>query len=68
MSQNTIPPTKQALEEAFGLSEAILKSIELSEMPLANIALKTVRLARLLNDFGTQRMMQFEVLTPISSC
>jgi hypothetical protein len=36
--------------EALQLAEDILKNIELSEIPLANICLKTARLARLSND------------------
>ncbi len=55
-----IPPSRQALREALTLSEDILKNIELSEMPLANISLKVSRLARLLNDFDNQRIMEFE--------
>ncbi|MDO9041996.1 MAG: hypothetical protein Q7U64_06595 [Desulfocapsaceae bacterium] len=55
-----VPPSKQALREALALSEDILKNIELSEMPLANISLKTSRLARLLNDFDSQKIMEFE--------
>lgn len=57
---DTVPPTSQALREALALSEEILRNIELSELPLANIALKTSRLARLLNDFSNQKTMEFE--------
>lgn len=42
------------------LSEAILKNIELTELPLTNVALKASRLARLLNDFVTQKVMEYE--------
>mgnify|MGYP000465787542 CR=1 FL=1 len=52
MEEQTIPPSRQALEEALELSAEILKNIELSDMPLALIALKASRLARLLNDFN----------------
>jgi hypothetical protein len=57
---DTIPPSKTALREALDLSEGILRNIELNEMPLANIALKISRLARLLNDFSIQKIMGFE--------
>jgi hypothetical protein len=57
----TIPPSKKALEEALVLSSEILQNIELNELPLSNIALKTSRLARILNDFDVQKMMEFEV-------
>jgi hypothetical protein len=60
MPDNLIPPSRQALREALSLSEEILKNIELSELPLANIALKTSRLARLLNDFSHQKVMEYE--------
>jgi hypothetical protein len=58
---NNIPPTRKALEEALSLSEEILKNLELSEIPLTNIALKASRLARLLNDSETQKIMEYEV-------
>jgi hypothetical protein len=57
---DTIPPSTAALREALGLSEEILRNIELSEQPLSNIALKAGRLARLLNDFDMQKIMGFE--------
>lgn len=56
-----IPANKRALSEALELSNEILRNIELSELPLENIALKTGRLARLLNDFKMQKIIQFEV-------
>jgi hypothetical protein len=56
-----VPPSRKALSEALGLSAEILKNIELSELPLTNIALKVSRLARLLNDFDVQKIMVFEV-------
>ncbi len=55
-----IKPSKVVLQEALTLSEEILRNIELSELPLANIALKTSRLARLLNDFAYQKIMECE--------
>ena len=41
---------KDRTDEALALSEEILQNIELNETSLENIALKTVRLCRLLND------------------
>jgi len=49
-----------AMEEALAFSEEIIADIELSRLPLANAALKTARLARLLNDFDAQQMFQYE--------
>jgi len=57
---DAIPPSQQALKEALGLSEEILRNIELNELPLARIALKASRLARLINDLEMQKIMQFE--------
>ncbi len=57
----TIPPSKKALAEALALSLGILKNIELSELPLENIALKNCRLARLVNDYLVQKIMEYEV-------
>lgn len=57
---DSVPPSKQALREALGLSEEILRNIELSELPLARVALKASRLARLLNEFQVQKVMEFE--------
>jgi hypothetical protein len=57
---NTIPPHRRALAEALELSADILKNLELNDMPLQNIALKTSRLARLLNDFDFQKIMAYE--------
>lgn len=61
MIELSIKPTKQALEEALNLSEEILKNIELNEAPLAQIALKATRLARLLNDIEMQKVFTYEV-------
>ena len=55
-----IPPSRVALREALALSEEILKNSELNEMRLANIALKASRVARLLNDFSHQRILEYE--------
>jgi hypothetical protein len=55
-----VPPSRQALREALALSEESLRNIELGELPLANIALKASRLARLLNDFAYQKVMEYE--------
>jgi hypothetical protein len=53
--------TRQALSEALELSAEILGDLELSRMPLANITLKALRLARLLNDASYIKIMSFEV-------
>lgn len=55
-----VPPSKQALAEALSLSFEILQNIEKSELPLADIALKASRLARLLNDSDYEKIMRFE--------
>lgn len=56
-----VPPSKKAYNEALDLSSEILKNIELSEISLALIALKTIRLARLLNHFEMVRLMKLEI-------
>jgi len=55
-----VPPTRQALAEALSLSAEILQNIELNEIPLTSIALKSSRLARLLNEFDYQKIMALE--------
>jgi hypothetical protein len=55
-----VPPSRPALIEALELSAEILKNLELSEISLSNIALKTARLARLLNDSTYQTIMEYE--------
>lgn len=60
MEHDQVPPSRKALQEALTLSEDILKNIELSEIPLANIALKASRLGRLLNDIAIQKTMEYE--------
>ena len=59
-SDERVPATPQALEEALNLSGEILADIELSRAPLSSIALKTSRLGRILNDFDTQSMFRYE--------
>jgi len=61
MIEEKIPPTKQALSDALELSNEIIKNIEFDEISLANIALKTVRLARLINDFEMAEIMRYEI-------
>lgn len=56
-----VPPNQSALTEALALSADILRNLELSEISLSTIALKTARLARLLNDFSLQVIMGYEV-------
>jgi hypothetical protein len=55
-----IPPNPETLKEALSLSSEILQNIELSEISLTNIALKTSRLARFLNDYDVQKIMEYE--------
>lgn len=55
-----VPPSRQALEQALALSDEILRNIELSELPLAAIALKASRLARLLNEHEYQKAFEYE--------
>lgn len=58
--EKEIPPTPKALDEALLLSGEILKDIELSSLSLAKIALKTSRLARLLNQHDAQQVFSYE--------
>jgi hypothetical protein len=60
MTTDMIPPSTKALREALSLSAEVLRNIELSEIPLTNIALKASRLARLLNEYDYQKIMEFE--------
>lgn len=53
--------SQQSLEEALHLSEQVIQNIELSEIPLSNIALKAARLARILGDFEMEKVFRFEV-------
>jgi hypothetical protein len=58
--ETQIKPSAKALAEALELSESLLRAIELSQLPLTNIALMAVRLARLLNDFDHQKIFEYE--------
>jgi len=60
MNEDLTVNVKSNISEAYLLSEEILKNIELTEISLTNIALKTSRLARLLNDFEFQKIMEYE--------
>jgi len=55
-----VPATPEALEEALVLSAEILADIELSRSTLTSAALKSGRLARLLNDQRAQVVFQYE--------
>lgn len=57
---DSVKPSAAALREALALSEEILRNIELSELPMPNVALKASRLARLLNDFEYQKIFEYE--------
>ena len=56
----TIPASATAMAEAEELSAEILEDIELSRVKLSVVALKAVRLARLLNDFDHQQIFRWE--------
>lgn len=47
--------------EALQIAEEALKDIELSRIPLSNIALKASRLARLANEFDLEKIFEYEV-------
>jgi len=47
-------------EEALNLAEETLKGIELSRLPMANIALKASRIARLVNDYDLEKIFEYE--------
>lgn len=49
------------LEQSLDLSEEILSNIELDNIGLVNITLKTLRLSRFLNDFEMQKIFQYEL-------
>ena len=57
---DAVPATPEALEEALALSAEILADIELSRGTLTSAALKSGRLARLLNDQHAQLVFQYE--------
>lgn len=60
MTNKEFTPSHQSLSEALILSEQIIQNIELSELPLSNIALKTSRLARILGDFDMEQIFKYE--------
>ena len=60
LDEDKIPPSREALREAFELSGQILSDLENSTSSLTSIALKTGRLARLLNDFDVHSLMEHE--------
>lgn len=47
--------------EALRIAEEALVDIELSRIPLSNIALKASRLARLVNEFDLEKIFEYEV-------
>jgi hypothetical protein len=51
---------KDKKQEALELSNEILRNFELSEIPLQNIVLKCLRLARLLNDLDAENWLKYE--------
>ena len=55
-----IPITGAALSEARKTASEIVGDVELSRLPLANIALKASRLARLLNDSDYHMIFKYE--------
>jgi len=57
---NEITPTPEALREALDLSAEILEDIELNRVSLWTVALKSSRLARLLNHYEAQEVFQHE--------
>lgn len=59
-NEGRIPATRQALEEALGLSSEILADVELNKVPLSSIALKASRLARIFNDLDAQLIFSYE--------
>lgn len=60
MTDEPIPPTPDALDEALELASEIMGDIELGSAPLAAVALKASRLARLVNDFDHQTLFKYE--------
>ncbi len=51
----------EIIQEALSVSGEILKLIEESEIPISSVALKAVRLARLLNDSDYIKIFEYEV-------
>lgn len=58
--QGIVPPSAKALKEAMDLAEEALKDLELSRLPLTNVALKTTRVARLLNNTEMELLFRYE--------
>ena len=50
----------RVIEEAVSLSADILEDIELSKTDLTRVVLKTLRLARLLNDYEAEKIFRWE--------
>ena len=57
---DVIPPSPAALSDAWSLSAEILQNLEFNAVHVSNIALQASRLARLLNDFDFQKIMEYE--------
>jgi hypothetical protein len=55
-----MPNKSEIAKEALLLADNTLRELEISEIPLASIALKCSRLARLMNDFEMQQIMLYE--------
>jgi len=60
MTSDSVTPSRQALSEALELSADALRDMETAESPLAAVALKVMRLARILNDFSFHATMRYE--------
>ncbi len=56
-----IPANPKVIKEALELSETIRKDIEMGEIPLSGIALRTKRLADILKDTVYQKIFDYEV-------
>lgn len=61
MTEDRIPPSKQAYKEALKLADEIMRNIELAESSLTLITLKVIRLARLTNDFEMMKILELEI-------
>ena len=61
MSEERIPPSKQAYKEGLELADEIIRNIELAESSLTLTTLKTIRLARLTNDFDMIKILELEI-------
>jgi hypothetical protein len=58
---NIASASPEIKREALDISGEIPKNIEESDIPLSNIALKAIRLAKLLNDSDYIKIFQYEV-------